>query len=269
MGSTARSTLHAAEVALEEAIRLQKLAEQKCYQNMAEVAHDIKNPLTAMMGHIAILRNEIAGPLGDKTYGTCVHALDSSSRRLLGICESLLGDDGEKAENEHPVTNINALSDEIIELFSVQAQERGIQLDAEIPEAFPAVSADPDEMFRVLSNLVSNAMKFTPRGGKVQLLAEVDENDNAFVMVVRDSGVGMTREQIREVLMEDSHASTLSPHGDIGSGYGLGIVNRIVREMGGRLDIVSSENRGTRVRIKFPSSLLLDPPAKAADAGEA
>ena len=109
-------------------------------------------------------------------------------------------------------------------------------------------------MYRVLPNLTSNAIKFTPKGGKVQIVAEIDKDDNAFIMVVRDSGIGMTPEQIKDVL--DVHATTISPHGDVGTGHGLAIVNRIVKEMGGRMEIVSSENRGTKVKLKFPYDLL-------------
>ena len=251
-----KSTLRAVEAAMEEAIRLQKIAETRCGQMQAEVAHDIKNPLTAMMGHIAFLQCEALGPLGNKKYMSSVHSLDKSAKRLLGICNTLLH---EKEAEEKPisgqkVTRVSDLAGEIVDLFTVMAKERGIKLEAEIPKDFPDINADPQEMYRVLSNLTSNALKFTPKGGKVQILAEVDKDDNAFIMVVRDSGVGMTPEQIKEVL--DAQATTVSPHGDVGTGHGLAIVNRIVKEMGGRMEIVSSENRGTKVKLKFPYDLL-------------
>lgn len=104
-------------------------------------------------------------------------------------------------------------------------------------------------MYRAIMNLVSNALKFTPEGGRVTIQAEIDKSENAFIMVVRDSGIGMTREQIEKVL--DDPTSTVSPHGDIGTGHGLAIVNRIVGELGGKLNIVSTENHGTRVKIIF------------------
>ncbi|MDH5188106.1 MAG: HAMP domain-containing histidine kinase [Rhodospirillaceae bacterium] len=251
-----KSTLKAVEAAMEEAIRLKKIAETRCVQMQAEVAHDIKNPLTAMMGHISFLQSEILGSLGDKRYMSSVLSLDKSAKRLLEICNTLLHekDAEEKLVSGKKITRVSNVAGEIVDLFAVMAKERGVSLEADIPKNFPDINADPQEMYRVLSNLTSNAIKFTPKGGKVQILAEVDKDDNAFIMVVRDSGVGMTPEQIRDVL--DMQATTVSPHGDVGTGHGLAIVNRIVREMGGRMEIVSSENRGTKVKLKFPYDLL-------------
>ena len=251
-----KSTLKAVEAAMEEAIRLKKIAETRCSQMQAEVAHDIKNPLTAMMGHIAFLQSEVLGPLGDKKYMSSVASLETSAKRLLGICNTLLHDPDtdENPPSGKKVTRVSNVANEIVDLFAVMAKERGVSLEAEIPKNFPDINADPQEMYRVLSNLTSNAIKFTPKGGKVQILAEVDKDDNAFVMVVRDSGIGMTPEQIRDVL--DTQKTTISPHGDVGTGHGLAIVNRIVREMGGRMEIASSENRGTKVKLKFPYDLL-------------
>ena len=108
-------------------------------------------------------------------------------------------------------------------------------------------------MYRALMNLVSNAIKFTPAGGKVAIQTEVDPKDNTLIMVVRDSGVGMTQDQIEQVT--SSHMSTVSPHGDVGTGQGLSIVNAIVNALGGKLNIVSTENRGTKIKMKFPKNL--------------
>lgn len=252
-----KEALRAAEAALMDAIERQRLLEEQHYQSISEIVHDIKNPLSAMMGYLTLIRKEIAGPIGNETYAGYFKTLDNSANRLLNLCNSLLGqyaDDDDRGAREK-VADVNALVGEIGDLFAAQAKEREIELHTNVEKDFPKIEADPQELYRAMMNLVSNAMKFTPKGGKVEINADVDPKDNTFIMVVRDSGVGMTQEQINEVL--SASATTISPHGDIGTGQGLGIVNRIVAEYGGKLDIVSTENRGTRIKLKFPKKLSL------------
>ncbi|MCK5444086.1 MAG: HAMP domain-containing histidine kinase [Rhodospirillaceae bacterium] len=245
--------LKAAGSALEDAIERQTLMESQHYQDISEIVHDIKNPLSAMIGYIQLINNEAAGPLGNDTYKGYALTLDRSANRLLGICNSLLGEYSEhekdRIEQKEQVVDVTALLGEIRDLFAAQAKERGIKLESTIENDFPDIVGDPQDMYRAIMNLVSNALKFTPEGGRVTIQAEIDKSENAFIMVVRDSGIGMTREQIEKVL--DDPTSTVSPHGDIGTGHGLAIVNRIVGELGGKLNIVSTENQGTRVKIIF------------------
>lgn len=251
----AKQALVAAESALEEAIKRESAMENQHYQNIGEIVHDIKNPLSAMMGYLSLIRSEVAGPMGNDTYADYFKTLDRSADRLLGICNSLLGEyTGKDLGVETPkVVNVTDLVDEIRDLFAAKAKERGIKLSAKIDDSFPELEGDPQDVYRALMNLVSNAIKFTPSGGKVEIQTEVDPKDNTFIMVVRDSGIGMTQEQIEQVT--HSNLTTVSPHGDIGTGQGLTIVNNIVAGLGGKLNIVSTENSGTKIKIRFPKSL--------------
>lgn len=253
----AQQALKDAEIALEDAIKRQSLMEEQHYQDISEIVHDIKNPLTAMQGYLKLIKNEVAGPIENPTYKEFFETLDRSANRLLDICNSLLGEYAQdKSGEETPkVANVRALVGEIGDLFAAQAKEREIELKTSVAETFPQLEADPQELYRAMMNLVSNAIKFTPKGGKVDIQADLDPKDNTFIMVVRDSGVGMTQEQVKQVM--ESGLTTHSPHGDLGTGQGLGIVNRIVSEYGGELDIVSTENRGTRIKLKFPKAISL------------
>ena len=250
-----KAALKAAELALADALARQARLETQYYRTISEVAHDIKNPLTAMLGFLSLIRKEVAGPLGNATYREYLSIVETSSLRLLALCETLMGDYG--ARKGHgtgdKVADVNALVSEIRDLFRAQAKERGIKLEANVDGKFPALAVDPQDVYRALMNLVSNAVKFTPQGGKVQIQAELDKQHNNLIMVVRDSGVGMTKEQIDQV--RRSHLSTVSPHGDVGTGEGLGIVNRIVNQLGGKLEIISTENRGTKVKLTIPPKL--------------
>lgn len=253
----AKQALVAAQEALEGAIKREDLMQKQHYQSVGEIVHDIKNPLTAMMGYLSLIQNEVAGPIGNDTYAKYVKTIDKSSKRLLDICNALLGeysDTHDEPEKEKTI-DIGALVDEIRDLFAAKAKEHDVDLTAKVAPDFPEMRGDPQEMYRALMNLVSNAIKFTPSGGKVEIQTEVDPDDGTFIMVVRDSGVGMTMEQIK--LVTTTNLTTVSPHGDIGTGHGLTIVNNIVASLGGKLKIVSTENRGTRIKMRFPSSMSL------------
>lgn len=245
----------AAEMALQDAIKRETLMESQHYQNIGEIVHDIKNPLSAMMGYLSLIRNEVAGPMGNDTYAEYFKTLDRSSERLLAICNSLLGEyTGANLDiDADKVVNVAELVDEIRDLFAAQAKERGVKLTAKVDDGFPDLEGDPQDMYRALMNLVSNAIKFTPSGGKVEIQTEVDRKDNTFIMVVRDSGIGMTQDQIEQVTQ--SNLTTVSPHGDIGTGQGLTIVNNIVAGLGGKLNIISTENGGTKIKMRFPKSM--------------
>ena len=252
-----KATLKAAEQALQEAIKRESLMEKQHYQSISEIVHDIKNPMTAMLGYLSLIRNEVAGPLDNKTYSAYFNTLDKSANRLLGICNSLLGQyaHAEGETESAQIADVSALVGEIGDLFAAQAKEREIELSTSVADSFPELEADPQELYRAMMNLVSNAIKFTPKGGKVDIQADLDPKDNTFIMVVRDSGVGMTQDQIEQVMT--TSLTTQSPHGDVGTGQGLGIVNRIVSDYGGKLDIISTENRGTRIKLKFPKKISL------------
>jgi len=252
-----RTALHSAETALQEALFRQRNMERNCHQNISEVVHDIKNPLTAMIGNISLIRNEVAGPIGNKVYQDKIRVLESSTKRLLDLCNSLLSDvpeSGITKDVRQPV-DVSDLINEVMDLFEEMAAQRDIVFKAHIDDMFPLIEANPNDLFRALMNLVSNAIKFTPGGGNVEVIAKTDAVDGAVIMVVRDSGVGMSLDQIRDVTQPGT--TSVSPHGDVGTGFGLAIVNRIIADLGGSVDIVSSENRGTRIKLKFPSSVIV------------
>lgn len=252
----AKKALKAAEVALQDALQQRALLDIQHCQNSAEIAHDIKNPLSAMMICFSRIRKNGAGAPSMEISARRLETLEKAAHRILNICNSLLNQYAHDGTGDMPQTmvNISELVNEAHDLFSAQAKERGIEFNAEVSDAFPDLKVDRLNMYRALVNLVSNAIKFTPRGGRVEMRAEIDPKENAVIMVVRDSGVGMTGLQIQQVI--DSHLTTVSPHGDTGAGLGLSIVNRFIVELGGRLEITSSQNNGCRVELYFPSNCL-------------
>ncbi len=263
-----KAALKAAEAALEAAIGRERDNAEAVRRQIAEVIHDIKNPLTALLGNADILRKEALGPLGDARYKPMAESIHASGQRLLDYCQALLGDFLRDARNRNDEAAPEAPQDvdaaamvrEIVALNQALAEERGIRLEAKIAPDFPAIHTLPTHLHRALTNLVSNALKFTPRGGRVMVDAHVDKNKEAVVMVVRDTGPGLTAGEILRIL--DRSGPTLSGHGDEGAGLGLVNVVRLVRQAGGTVEIASRKNRGTAISLRFPHELAR-PAAKA------
>jgi len=260
-----KAALKTAEAALEAAIRRERDNAAAVERRIAEVVHDIKNPLSAMLANAEILRKESLGPLGDARYKAIADSIHESSARLLEYCQGLLGDfvresrqrqSGEASAEgrEAPKTvDAAAMVREIVALNQALAGERGIRLDAMISPDFPPIHTLPTHLHRALTNLVSNALKFTPRGGKVTVDAHVDAGKNAVVLVVRDTGPGLTATDILRLLRYD--APTRSEHGETGAGLGLANVVHLVREAGGDVEIEAGRTQGAAVTLKFPHEL--------------
>jgi signal transduction histidine kinase len=124
------------------------------------------------------------------------------------------------------------------------AEHRGIELETHIPAALPVVSADGDRLQRVLLNLLDNALKFTPKGGRITLT--VTQRREAVEISVEDTGRGMTDEELEQAFQPDYRG----PGG--GTGLGLGIAQAIVEAHGGSIGIESSPGQGTRAWFTLP-----------------
>ncbi len=256
-----KAALKTAEAALEAAIERERDRVETFRHRVAEVAHDIKNPLTALLAYSNLLRREALGPLGDPRYKKHAETIHTAGQRLLDYCQALLDDylrdikqqQGEAAPVVRENVDVAAMVREVVALYQELAEERGIRLEAKISEDFPALHTLPTNLHRALTNLVSNALKFTPRGGKVTVDAHVDENKDAVVVVIRDSGIGLSAGEILRILSQD--AGTRSEHGEQGAGLGLINVTRLIRQAGGSVEITSAKNRGTAVTLRFPRDL--------------
>ena len=149
--------------------------------------------------------------------------------------------------------DMGRLIEEVGTLYAEQARQRGIDLETSVAPDFPMIRAVPQHLYRVMTNLLSNALKFTPHGGKVKIDARLDKFEDAVVLVIRDSGEGIPTDQILRI--QQSYETTVSARGDKGTGLGLPIVNKLMAQLGGSMAIASREGAGTRVTLRFPCSM--------------
>jgi two-component system phosphate regulon sensor histidine kinase PhoR len=143
--------------------------------------------------------------------------------------------------------SLDLLVEEIVELFESRAREGGIKLSFECASANPKVSGDEDGLRSVITNLLSNAIAYTPKGGYVGV--RVDEREDRILLTVRDSGIGIPKEEHDGIFTEFFRASNARAMSEVGTGLGLAIVKANVERYGGTIELESEEGKGTLFRV--------------------
>jgi len=214
------------------------------------VSHDLRNPVNAVkMLAAAIVR---AGETDGLPPAVAEHAdvLLQAARQMDALIQDLLDvsklESGRMTMTPRPVamTDLVAAATRVLEPVAAEA---GVQIRSDVSASLPPVDVDPDRMIQVLSNLVSNSVKYTARGGHVLVRAQVDED--VVRVTVEDNGVGIAESELPRVFDRfwQSRRTNRS-----GAGLGLTIARGIVRAHGGRIWIESVLGEGTRVHFTVP-----------------
>ena len=214
------------------------------------VSHELRTPLTSIRGYLELLLEESGDFTPEQTRFLGV--VDRNSERLLDLVGDLLflaQIDAGKLAIEHELVDLGALLEDSAEALRPIAESRGIELVTSIAP-LPNRIGDGTRLGQVLNNLLSNALKFTPEGGRVSVSLHADGDST--VVEVEDNGVGIpSAEQDR--LFERFFRSSKATQAAIpGTGLGLAITKAIVEGHGGRISVASEENVGTSVRVDLP-----------------
>jgi len=228
---------------------------------MGELAHEIKNSLNSMMGFSEILKNEKLGTHSDPRYQEYADLIHESTVHLLKICQRELAESKDQNlinAKAQPVQKIDVNVEDLIgnTLASLNglSEELGVEIKVQIDEDFPILKTDPTRLRQVLHNLVSNAIKFSPKGGHVCVKAMVNREEGAVILVIKDNGFGVSAEDVLKIMEPFQQIEDMESRGDEGSGLGLPIVKRLVEEIGAELEFRSRKNVGTMVSVKFPDT---------------
>ena len=178
--------------------------------------------------------------------------IETATVRLLKICERVLDDAiaGDRSVKLEPV-NISDLAREVADTFSELAAKKELVIKYEFPDDFPELNTDPILFGQVLSNLVGNAIKFSPVGGSVLLRGEIDTANRALVFVIRDTGSGIPADVFLRIRRGEK-VSTTSKIGKEGWGRGLKIAIDICNLLDIDLNFAEAESGGTVVRLSLP-----------------
>jgi two-component system sensor histidine kinase/response regulator len=222
---------------------------------MLTVAHELRAPVAAIQGYLGLILDGYAADdeqeMLENAHRRCGELLDMISDLLL------LAHMKEKAAGVKKTTvSVARVLEEVTGLLRAEAERKGLTLKTEF-SGQPEMLADEEHLRQLWTNLISNSIKYTPRGGRV--VASVDQKDGRVVGVVSDTGVGIAADDLPRIFDEfyrTKQAKSIEEHG---TGLGLSIVKQIVESYGGTIDVESQLGKGTTVTFTLP---------RVAEAGE-
>jgi two-component system cell cycle sensor histidine kinase PleC len=219
---------------------------------LASMSHELRTPLNAIMGFSELIQRGAYGPLAPKylEYAATIHAGGAHLLNLINDILDLAKIEAGKRELTDKEVDIATLAQESLRFVERQAAEAGVSLKADI-EPNVTLIADERSIMQIIANLLSNAVKFTPRGGRTTVFAKLQ--NGTFILGVKDTGEGMTPEQLKKALEPYGQTSLdrVTVEGR-GTGLGLAIVQALVEAHGARFNIESEPGRGTKAWAEFP-----------------
>ncbi len=216
----------------------------------SDISHELRTPLTVLQSHIEAIIDGVWEPTEER-----LNVCKNEVVRLIKLVEELkyLTDiDNRKIILENKSYNLSREIIEVVEGFKSQFIEKEITLNSNIMEDIFLVG-DRDKIKQVIINLLSNALKFTNIGGRVEV--KLEDNGNEVVITVNDNGIGVDKKDI-PYLFERLYRSDISRNRKTGgTGIGLTITKSLIEAHGGRIEVESEKDRGTKVIVKLPKKV--------------
>ncbi len=216
------------------------------------IGHDLKNPLNALIGYSEILVSDY-NELNDSERLEMITSFQSISKNVVALLQNLLQwsrvQTG-RIEYYPELIRITGMISDIIDLFAVNATRKNITISHDIEHNLN-LFADKNMLDTVIRNLISNAIKFTPKNGSIRVCAE--RRDSHTYISVKDSGVGMDEGKLEELFQIDKNVSTPGTEREEGTGLGLILSKELVEKNKGTIEVKSRLGEGTEFILTFPN----------------
>jgi len=262
-----RATLHllqdvekSREDAQQKAVEIAKLYDDlKAVDRMkteflSMISHELRTPMTPIKGYAELL---LSGQVGEmpEPQKRAVSVIKKEGEHLLGLIDSILDvsrlERGIAVELKKEPVSLKVLLDDLQEVMETELTNRGIKLEVGLPPNFPTLIADPSKLHRLLTNLLGNAVKFTPKGGWIKIVGS-REDDTARIEVI-DNGIGIAKENLDKIFEKFYQVDSSYTRAVGGVGLGLAIARDIVVAHGGKIRAESEGlGKGTRIIFTLP-----------------
>lgn len=251
--------LRAAEEESRQARELSELANRVKTQFLANMSHELRTPLNAIIGFSEIIKSEMFGALGNARYNEYAQDIFNSGTHLLGVINDILEfakAEAGKMELIEEDVDLRGVVEACFRLLQPRAADAEVTIRHDIPANLPAIHADQTKMRQIILNLVSNGIKFTPSGGRVQVSASASSEEGYVVKVV-DTGIGISEEDLPKVMSAFGQVDSALSRKYDGTGLGLPLSISMVELHGGKLRLESTVGVGTSVTMSFPSARIV------------
>lgn len=222
---------------------------------LAVLSHELRTPLTAMLGWLSILR---AHRVDQKTTEHALETIERNAKAQAQLIEDLVDVSrivGGKLNLELRPIDLLPVINAAIEVVRPAAEAKSINIEINHDSSVGPISGDPDRLQQVIWNLLANAVKFTPKGGSIQV--EFGQTESSAELVIRDTGIGIAPQFLPHVFERFRQAESAVNRSHRGMGLGLAIVRHLVELHGGTVTAASEgENQGSTFTISFPLAAL-------------
>lgn len=217
----------------------------------AIIGHDLRKPVVAFNG-ISETINYLVKKEDYSTLQQLGAEIEKDGFALQKLTDNLLNwalTQRDVMPYNPQEVNLSQKAEEILLIFEKVARDKNIELVNKVVKEM-RVYADPNALLTILMNLVDNALKYTPKGGRVELVA-VNEAEGVKIQII-DNGMGMSEEQMRDIFLLQKDKSRKGTSGEKGTGLGLHLVNELVKLNGGEINVVSKKGEGSVFRVLLP-----------------
>jgi len=224
---------------------------------LANISHELRTPLNAILGFSELIARECLGPVGSPRYKEYASDIHNSGTHLLSLINDLLDVakiEAGRMEVEPQMVETERALESALKFVVSRARDRGQTLTIAVDESAAVLYADERALKQIVINLVSNAVKFTQDGGRIEVSAKRNAQAD-FELVVADNGPGISREKIDRVFKPFSQVDNRYDRQSGGTGLGLALVRGLCELHGGRAWIESEPGRGTRAIVVLPGNV--------------
>jgi len=236
---------------LQDISHLKELDKMKS-EFIAMVAHELRAPLAAVEQQLTVILNKMAGDITEKQEQLLGRAKERT-RGLLTLIKDLLDlskiEAGMMVQYKEPLS-LQEVVQKVVDLMRAEADAKKLDLEFTVPPELPLINADRNSMEGTFTNLISNAIKYTPEGGKIWVT--LNEEGGFIKATVSDTGIGIKKEDLPRIFDKFYRVKTVETRQIVGTGLGLSIVKSIVDAHLGSISVESEEANGTIFTVLLP-----------------